>query len=199
MTIDAVIELLVRLLFAMLLLGASLHKFSDRASFSGVLAAYRLFPASMLSLLAIKIPIIEMILGLAWLSGIQLTFVALASAMLMAAYTVAIAINLWRGNVDIDCGCGFGNSKSRATSYQRLSAGLLYRNGALIGLALLALLPSNERLLGILDYATVALACCGLMLGYAAFNQLLANKQVIDSWRIPLIQDSLAQGENADA
>lgn len=182
MILDTAIMLLIRVLLALLLLGASLHKFSDRNQFSGILAAYQLVPAALLPLLVIAVPLLELTLGLAWLTGIQLGSAAIATTLLLSTYTLAIAINLLRGNVDIDCGCGFGSSSQAATGYQRLSAGLLLRNSLLIALTLLPLLPSNERLLGMLDYSYVGLACCGLLLLYGAFNQLLANSQIINSW-----------------
>ncbi len=182
MMLDTAILLLIRVLLALLLLGASLHKFSDRNQFTGILAAYRLVPMALLPMLVVVIPLVELALGLAWLTGIQTGSAAIATALLLSAYTLAIAINLLRGNVDIDCGCGFGSSSQAATGYQRLSAALLLRNGLLISVALVAILPSNERLLGILDYSYVGLASCGLLLLYGAFNQLLANTQIINSW-----------------
>lgn len=196
MMLDSAIALLISLLLALLLLSASLHKFSDRQRFSGILAAYRLLPAGLIPVLAFSIPLVEMVLGLAWLSGWQLTVVTVATAALLSGYTVAIAINLARGNVEIDCGCGFSGHKDNSTGYQRLSAGLLARNGVIIAVALLMLLPSNDRMLGIFDFAYVTLACGGLLLLYAACNQLLANKQRIDSWRTPLLNERLSDGDS---
>lgn len=195
MPLDTAIVFLINLLLALLLLSASLHKFADRARFTGVLAAYKLVPEVVLPVMVIAVPLLEMVLGLAWLTGLQPTVVAITTALLLALYTSAIAINLLRGNVDIDCGCGFSGHKDSSTDYQRLSAGLLLRNLLLIGLALTALLPTNERMLGFLDYLFVAMACCGLFLLYAAGNQLLANKQRIDSWRTPLT-DATQGGDN---
>ena len=196
MLLDPAIELLISLLFALLLLSASVHKFVDRQRFKGILAAYRLIPALALPLLVVAVPLLELVLGLAWLSSTQLNFVAPVTALLLAVYTLAIGINLLRGNVDIDCGCGFAGHSDNSTGYQRLSSGLLLRNGLLMALALATLLPANDRVLGIWDYLFVAFACFGLLLLYAAGNQLLANKQRIDSWRTPLLREADNGGSN---
>ncbi len=194
MIIDAAIHSLISMIFMLLLLWASIHKFSDRLQFHGILAAYRLLPAALLPLFTVTIPIIELGLGLAWLTGMQGTVVALATAALLSAYTFAMGINIVRGNTEIDCGCGLSSAKHKTAGYQRLSTGLLVRNVILICAAFAALIPSNERLLGLVDYFSVGLACLGLVLMYAAFNQLLANKQIIDSWRKDLVSNGEAHG-----
>ena len=194
MLIDAAIVSLISVFFTLLLLWASFHKFSDRLQFQGILAAYRLVPTPVLPIIALAIPLFELGLGLAWLTGIQLQLVATCTAVLLGIYTSSIAINLIRGNVEIDCGCGLSSSKHKTAGYQKLSGGLVMRNGLLILLSLAVLLPSNARSLGFIDYASMAAACAVLFLVYAALNQLLANKQLIDSWRRPLIESSDSNG-----
>ena len=192
MELDAAIHDLISVFFTLLLLWTSVHKFSDRSQFVGILASYQLLPRSLLALFAPAIPLLELGLGLAWITGLQSEIVALTTATLLALYSSAIGINIVRGNTEIDCGCGLSSSKHKAAGYQKLSAGLLVRNGILILLSLCALLPGNNRILGLVDYASLAFACAVMFLIYAAFNQLLANKQLIESWRKPLLQ----QGDN---
>ena len=192
MELDAAIHSLISVFFALLLLWASVHKFSDRSQFIGILASYRLLPSSLIILFALGIPLLELGLGLAWITDFQPEVVALTTAALLAVYSGAMGINILRGNTEIDCGCGLSSSKHKTAGYQKLSAGLLVRNSILVLLSLCALLPSNHRVLGMVDYASLALACVVLFLIYAALNQLLANKQLIDSWRRPLLQ----QGDN---
>lgn len=194
MILDAAIHSLISVIFAMLLLWASLHKFSDRLQFQGILTAYQLLPAALLPLLALFIPIVELSLGLAWLTGFQNETVALATVVLLASYTFAMGINIFRGNTEIDCGCGLSSAKHKTAGYQRLSIILLLRNLVLILIASIAVIPSNERLLGFIDYLNVGLASVGLVFLYAAFNQLLANKSIIDSWRKDLVSSGEANG-----
>jgi hypothetical protein len=175
--IDTAMQLLLSLLFGLLLLLASLHKISRPLQFRGILAAYRLLPPALLGLAAKIIPLVELSLGLAWLSGLEHGIVAAGTASLLALYAVAMAINISRGNTNIDCGCSFSSGKDK--SGQRLSSGLVSRNLLLALLSLTALLPGNGRELGVLDYGLLALACCALTLTYAAYNQLIANRQII--------------------
>lgn len=175
MIIDSAMHLLVSLLFGLLLLLASLHKISRPMQFRGILAAYRLLPERLLGLAAKIIPLIELSLGLAWVSGIGHNIVVVGTSGLLALYAAAMAINIARGNTRIDCGCSFSSGKDK--SGQQLSSGLVYRNLLLAILSLTALLPGNGRELGLLDFGLLALACCAFTLVYAACNQLLANRQ----------------------
>lgn len=180
MVIDSALQLLVSLLFSFLLLAASLYKFSDRLRFRGILAAYRLVPAALLTISSIVVPVLELALGLAWLSGVEIALVAIATASLLGLYALAIAINILRGNIHIDCGCSFASS-GKDDSYQQLSYFLVLRNLILVALALTALAPANTRDLGFLDYGLLVLACAACVLVYGAFNQLLANGAIIRS------------------
>ena len=194
MEIDTAVQNLISVFFTLLLLWASIHKFSDRRQFQGILAAYQIIPNMLLPAFALAIPVLELSLGLAWITGMQAVIVASLTAGLLGLYSLAMGINILRGNIEIDCGCGLSSSKQKTAGYQKLSAGLLVRNATLILISLSVLLPSNDRVLGLLDYASIAMACAVLFLVYAAINQLLANKQLIDSWRQPLLDNG---NENA--
>jgi hypothetical protein len=88
---------------------------------------------------------------------------------LLATYTLAIAANLARGRRDIDCGC-FGPA-----ARQPLSAALVARNAALLGVAVLALLPVQARALHPADALSIAGAVGFGALVFASANALLAN------------------------
>lgn len=176
---------ILALCFSMLFVMAGLHKAANKVQFRANLTAYRILPDWAIPLLTAAIPLFEIFLGLAWISGLFLNIVALLSASLLAIYTAAIGINLIRGRSYIDCGCGLSSSASRGTSgdIQQLSSALLVRNGLLISATLLASLPSNDRLLGLMDFFGIALASIVFILLYLAFNQVLANSASIRSWR----------------
>ncbi len=174
---------LISIFFSVLLLGASLHKFSDRVRFQGIVSSYRLVPAPLLVTIVLGIPVLELGIGLAWLVGLQPKLVALATALLLTTYTLAIGINILRNNTEIDCGCGFSGTTDKSTSYQTLTLALPLRNILLIALALLSLLPTTHRLLGLVDYLSIALGSVVMLLLYAALNQLMANWQIINNWR----------------
>ena len=160
---------------------AGYHKFADAAQFRVTLLEYQVLPEVLVAPTSRIIPIIELLLGGAWLlSYYQAGLTAIASAGLLGIYAVAITINILRGRVHFDCGCGFGG---KTENEQYLSGGLVLRNVVLIVLALLTMLPSGTRDLGIGDYLTLAAALLATAMLFAAANQLLANRAAINTWR----------------
>ncbi|MDA1369328.1 MAG: methylamine utilization protein MauE [Proteobacteria bacterium] len=184
--LDPVIALIISVGFTLLLIGAGGHKLTNRLRFRGILEGYQVLPGAMVRVAAFVIGPVELLLGFSWVTGWQRDFVALATALLLTLYAIAIAINLVRGRTYIDCGCGFSVlavKQSEQQGIQQLSAGLLLRNGVLVLGALLAILPSTGRLLGFIDYLSTFSAILVLVFIYAAFNQLLLNNNAIKSWR----------------
>ena len=102
------------------------HKLRNYARFKASLAAYRLVPEAFLALLAPVVLLLELAAIVAILlpagPGVSIAF------GLLILYTLALTINLARGNTSIDCGCGDAPTP--------ISGWLLLRNGALLLLAL---------------------------------------------------------------
>jgi len=187
--IDPLLIRIIALGFALLFLLAAAHKLGDRSRFRASLAAYQILPPSLIGVVTHSIPVIELFVGLGWLAigllAAELPLVALVSAALLASYTLAMAINLARGRSYIDCGCSFSrvNSTASANASQRISVGLLFRNTILVALALFSTLPASARELQLIDLFALCLATMSLVFIYGAFNQLLINRNAIDSWR----------------
>ena len=178
--LDPLILKLVSICFALLFLLAAVHKLTALGNFRSTLAAYQLLPDVLLVPLSIAVPVFEALLGGAWLLNLDRVSVAIASTILLAAYTAAIAINVVRGRVHIDCGCGMASSAGRD---QTVSWRLVVRNAFLIIAALTATLPAGERSIGPLDYATLVAALLAVVLLYGAANQLISNGAAIGTWR----------------
>jgi hypothetical protein len=178
--LDPLVLKLVSLGFALLLLLAAVHKLTALQTFRATLAGYEIMPGALVAPASILVPIIEAMLGTAWLLNQQPVFVALATAALLASYLSAIAINLVRGRVHIDCGCSMGSSAGRD---QQLSWGLVARNSILIVAALTATVPASERAISVLDYVTLVAGLLAIVLLYGATNQLLSNGAAIGTWR----------------
>jgi len=170
--LDTLVHMIVATGLGFLLLLASMHKFSHLSVFEAVLTDYQLVPGSLVPTVARLVPGLELALGFAWLVSYQRTIVAIASAGLLVVYAAAIAINLRRGRVHIGCGCGFGGSTE---DEQPLSSGLVIRNLVLVIAALSAIIPANERALGVVDYLTLVTALLTLILIFVASNQLIRN------------------------
>jgi hypothetical protein len=164
----------------LLFLLAALHKLSAMQEFGAILRDYEVLPGAIVPVVGKLIPFVEIALGCAWLLLDQVTAIAIASAMLLAMYTSAIAINLFRGRVHIGCGCGIAGT---AKADQPLTVGLVIRNLSLTAMALIAALPVSERDLGLLDYATLLASVLAVSLLYIAGNQLLGNNAAIGTWR----------------
>ena len=165
--LDPVVVWTARLVLAAVLLGAALAKLRALEEFAGVVHNYRLLPELLARPLAYALPVLELALALGLLLDATRRPAAVATAVLLAVFACAMAINLWRGRVHIDCGCFASALK------QRLSWALVARNGVLIALALPVVAQASAvRTLGPLDLLTVAVASGGLLLLYAAFSQL---------------------------
>jgi hypothetical protein len=170
--------------FGGLLLLAARHKLVILQQFRAVLADYRVLPVPLVTPVAWTVPAIELLIGSSWLLAcagyLPVTVAALATTLLLALYTLAMAINLLRGRRHISCGCGLASS---ATDGQLLSWWLIARNGVLIGVALAAGLPLSARVLNFGDYATLAALLLSAALLYIAAAQLLRNRAAIAAWR----------------
>ena len=186
---DPLLLQIISLGFALLFLIAAAHKFSNQVLFRASFEAYEIVPESLSGLVARLIPSLELLLGVGWLAigifAIKLEPVTLISIGLLASYVVAIGVNLRRGRNYIDCGCSFSNSNASnpGNGSQQISTGLLYRNVFLIAMAAAFLIPASDRSLQLIDIFGLIFSMTALILLYGTFNQLLTNRNAINSWR----------------
>jgi hypothetical protein len=186
---DPLLLQIISLGFALLFLIAAAHKFSNQVLFRASFEAYEIVPESLSGLVARLIPSLELLLGVGWLAigifAIKLEPVTLISIGLLASYVVAIGVNLRRGRNYIDCGCSFSNSNASnpGNGSQQISTGLLCRNVFLIAMAAACLIPASDRSLQLIDIFGLIFSMTALILLYGTFNQLLTNRNAINSWR----------------
>lgn len=179
--LDPLIVKVISVALGVMFLLAGYHKLADGAAFRITLLEYQVMPEALVAPASRMIPVIEILLGGAWLAGWHgggLT--AIASAGLLGIYAAAIALNILRGRVHFDCGCGFGGKRDNE---QYLSGGLIVRNVVLIAVALSTLLPVTPRALVFADYVILFAALLALASLFGAANQLLANRAAINTWR----------------
>jgi len=165
--LDPALRAALRAALALLWLAAASHKLRDPGRFRDALAGYALAPAAALRALAALVIGLELALGPWLLAPGTGAAPALASAALLAFYTLAITANLLRGRRGLDCGCG--------ARPQPIGERLLARNAVLIALALLAALPPTGRALVWLDAATIAGGAAALAALQAAVDAALAS------------------------
>jgi putative oxidoreductase len=115
-----------------ILLTAGISKLPRRAEFTQAVLAYNILSVRFARIAARCIPWLEIVAGLGLLIGLYTSVAAALACMLLSAFTIAIGINLWRGN-DLDCHC-FG------TAHQtKIGPGALLRNLLLILITLVIL------------------------------------------------------------
>ena len=93
---------------------ASFHKILLPADFAKIVYGYELFPHVIINLIAIIIPFLELVAGLALIIGLYPRSAAIIINMMLLAFIAVLTINLIRGH-EFDCGC-FSTGQSGYTS-----------------------------------------------------------------------------------
>ena len=161
------------LLLSYLFVVGGCQKLGDPANFQHVVSDYKIFQETWSPLLARLLPFIEVCAGLALLVPVVRGTALVLLAALLATYTAAIAINIFRGRLDIDCGCAGPGQE------QTISTWLLGRNTVLMLSALLAYSAIEGEVLGPVGWSIAFLGTALAALMYHAFNQLIANKNLL--------------------
>ena len=133
-------ELAVRWILGLTFIYASFHKIAAPAEFAKIVYGYDLFPAVSINLIAIIIPFLELVTGLALVIGLYPRSAAIIINTLLMAYIIALTLNLIRGH-EFDCGC-FAAGQSGHTDIPGL---MLVRDGIYFILGLAVILFSGIR------------------------------------------------------
>ncbi|MDQ5858874.1 MAG: DoxX family membrane protein [Acidobacteriota bacterium] len=83
---------------------AALPKIADPPAFAHMIYNYRLLPGGLVNVLALVLPWVELLAGLALILGVWKKEAAVVAAVLLLVFIVAIGVNLARGHA-VDCGC----------------------------------------------------------------------------------------------
>jgi uncharacterized membrane protein YphA (DoxX/SURF4 family) len=113
------IELAVRWILGITFIYASFHKIISPADFAKIVYGYDLFPEMFINLIAIVIPFLELVAGLALIIGFYPRSAAIIINALLLAFITVLAINLFRGH-EFDCGC-FSAGQSGYTSSPKVT------------------------------------------------------------------------------
>lgn len=178
--VDPVIARALGAALSVVFLAGAWQKFREPLLFRAALENYRLLPERFIDLVARGLPLLEGAAGVLLLFAETRSIGGGLAALLLFVVTVAVAINLWRGNADIDCGCGWLGAEG---GEQPLSWGLVARNALLVAALPLALADGSQRTLVWIDYLTVACATLALLGLYLSANQLMANQPRLHAMR----------------
>lgn len=98
------LALAARLYLGWIFVYACLHKIAHPHVFGLDIATYDILPLSVINLVAITLPWVELFAGVMLITGFRVRGAALAVAGMMVGFTVAIIIALAKG-LDMSCGC----------------------------------------------------------------------------------------------
>jgi len=99
-----VLTILSRLLVGGVFVYASLYKITDPASFAKSIWFYHLVPGYAINLMAIVLPWLELLCGMALILGIFYRGAVLWVNLMMLVFIAALATTIAR-NLSIECGC----------------------------------------------------------------------------------------------
>lgn len=125
----------LRLVLGLVLLFAGLSKFGQPNEMAELIAGYRVLPLAWLNPLAVVIPVLELVLGAALVTGFLTESAALVSAGIFAVFALAVGSAAARG-IDTACGCFTTSSAGTRVSWGH----------ALLDIVLMALAISLLRL-----------------------------------------------------
>ena len=107
-----------QVLLGLLFLYAALGKLGDVSALATEVHNFRLVPLWSEHLVAMTLPWIELLAGLALVLGVSPRAGAWVALALLAAFTAAVAAAMVRG-LDIECGC-FGTSSAMRVGWAKL-------------------------------------------------------------------------------
>jgi hypothetical protein len=167
-SVDPVIAVTLRCLLTLLFAAAAWHKLADLTAFRIVLYDYRVLPPAWVTPATALVIVVELALAAALPWAASAPVAAPIAMALLAAYAIAIGINLARGRRTLECGC------APSAYRQPLSEWLLLRNAVLMGVAWLTWLPVSPRAWAGVDWLTVTGAVVSGAMTWAAAQRLLA-------------------------
>ena len=98
------VEFVTRFLLGATFIYASYHKILAPAEFAKVVYGYGLFPGELINLIAIVLPFVELIAGLALILGFYPRSAAMIIMAMLIFFILILSLNLARG-YEFDCGC----------------------------------------------------------------------------------------------
>jgi uncharacterized membrane protein YphA (DoxX/SURF4 family) len=127
---------IAQIVVGVLFVWAALAKLGNLAGFALQVHNFRVVPVALENLIAMTVPWIELVAGLALVTGIRRRAAAVVASTLLAVFTIAVLAALARG-LDIECGC-FGTSDA-----SRVGVAKVLQNLAMLAAAIVAAAPGR--------------------------------------------------------
>lgn len=113
------VTMLSRLLIGGIMIYASFYKIIEPASFAKSIWYYHMVPGSLINLMALVLPWLELVCGVALIAGFWYRGAAWWVNILLLIFIVALASTIQRG-LDIDCGCFKAGESATGPAWQAL-------------------------------------------------------------------------------
>jgi uncharacterized membrane protein YphA (DoxX/SURF4 family) len=108
----------VQFVLAAFFVVAGIAKIVDPPGFAHEIHNYKMVPGALVNAMALILPWLEVVTGVALFFGIARRTAAKVLGILLLVFIVALGVNLARGHA-VDCGC-FGTSSVQKTEAERL-------------------------------------------------------------------------------
>ena len=120
-----------RIAVGLVMLVAALAKIGNPAALATQIVHYHVIPAGPENLVAVTLPWVELLTGLALVSGVRARSGAWLAVAMMVLFTLSVAQAMARG-LDFECGC-FGTADATRVGVKKLLENLALTGAALAG------------------------------------------------------------------
>ncbi len=119
------ITMLSRIIMGAIFIYASFYKILEPALFAKSIWYYHLIPGLLINILALVLPWLELVVGLALIGGVYYRGAVLWVNIMMVVFIIALSSTIIRG-IDVDCGCfkAGGSATGSATESLLLDFGM---------------------------------------------------------------------------
>jgi len=102
-----ILVVVLRFVVASLFLTSSITAISDPTAFATDIDNYRMMPDGLIGPMAVGMPLLELLVALALVTGVHARGAALVASAMLVVFAIAMVQAIVRG-IDLDCGC-FGH------------------------------------------------------------------------------------------
>lgn len=149
-TLFSFAALVIKLVLGASFIYASFHKIENPSEFAKILYGYDLFPTSMINILAILVPFIELTTGFSLIMGLFPKSAVIIMNAMMVVFILIIGFNLLRGH-EFDCGCfAFASQNHTVDNIISLIRDVVYLAGGIFLMKHLKQPPIRRRSKGLI-------------------------------------------------
>lgn len=134
------LSLIFRLIVGAVFVYAALDKIMHPDGFAKAVSNYRILPGSLINVVALFLPWLELLTGAALILGTKVEGASLIISGMLVVFLIAVIVTLIRG-ISIDCGCFTSSSAGRKAGWS-----LLVQDTLLLLLSLHLLMRGPGRL-----------------------------------------------------